>query len=88
MLVISFHPDAEKELLHIPKKSRLAITGEIDSLEKLAHPLQHRHVKKLKGRDDRYRMKVRTYRVKMELREGTLLKIYHIERRQAGYRNF
>ena len=88
MLVVSFHPTAQKELLQIPKNARDAILEEIDSLEKLNHPLQHRHVKKLKGRDDRFRMKVRTYRVKMELQEGTVVKIYHVEHRQAGYRDF
>lgn len=87
MLVVSFHPEAEKELLEIPKKVRLAILAEIDALEKLNHPLQHRHIKKLKAKTNQYRMKVRAYRVKMEFQNETILRIFHIEHRQAGYRN-
>jgi len=84
MLVVSVHPRAGKELLDIPKKPRFSIIAEIDALKKLSHPQQHRNVIKLEGRENRYRLRVGNYRVKMELR-GNLLSIYEIKHRQAGY---
>ncbi|MDO8518109.1 MAG: type II toxin-antitoxin system RelE/ParE family toxin [bacterium] len=84
MLIVSIHPRAEKELFNIPKKFRDAIIREVESLKKFSHPHQHRQIIKLGGRENRYRLRVGDYRVKMELRDE-VVRIYEIKHRQAGY---
>lgn len=85
MLIILKHPRAEKSLLRFPKKARIAIEHEIIVLSQCSHPLQHRHVIKLGGAEDRYRLRVGDYRVKFIVRESSLVFIIDAEHRQAGY---
>ncbi|MBU4030964.1 type II toxin-antitoxin system RelE/ParE family toxin [Patescibacteria group bacterium] len=85
MLQISFHPKATKELLKIPKKTRLCILDKMAELESLGHPLQHQKVKKLrKGKFEKFRLRVGNYRVKFTLRKSSLF-VIHIQHRQVGY---
>ena len=85
MLVVLKHPSADKSLVRFPKKARLAIERELSVLSQCFHPLQHRHIIKLGGAEDRYRMRVGDYRVKMRLRDENGVIIVEIEHRQAGY---
>ena len=85
MLSILKHGGADKALKHFPKKVRLAIERELAILSGCTHPLQHRNVIKLGGGEDRYRMRVGDYRIKMRLRDNTTVLITEIEHRQVGY---
>ncbi len=85
MLTLLKHPGAEKALGNLPKKVRIAIERELDVLSACSHPMQHRHVIKLGGGEDRYRLRVGNYRIKMRLRDDHTLLILEIEHRQSGY---
>lgn len=85
MLVLFFHPRAEKHILAIPKKTRLAILAEVALLREMDHPLQHRHAKKLHGSENYYRIRVGNYRILMEMQDATHLFVFEIRNRQEGY---
>lgn len=85
MLVILKHPGADKSLARFPKKARVAIERELVVLSQCSHPLQHRHVIKLGGAEDRYRLRVGDYRIKMRFRVERVVIIAEIEQRQRGY---
>lgn len=86
MLKIIIQPEATKELLKIPKKIRLNILDKISELEKMDHPLQHRKVKKLRGRKfEEFRLRVGDYRIKFILADSTTIKIIHAQHRGVGY---
>jgi len=81
-----FHPRAEKELAQLPIREQERIVAKIKELCKLSHPLQHRKVKKLKGREfEEFRLRVGDYRVKFILVNVRTIKIIHIQHRQIGY---
>lgn len=85
MLIILKHPGAEKSLLRFPQKVQIAIERELVILSQCSHPLQHRNVIKLGGADDRYRLRVGDYRLKMRLRDGHSVLVTEAQHRQAGY---
>ena len=85
MLALVFHPRTEKNLLAIPKKTRLAILTELGTLRTMDHPLEHRRAKKLRGIGNSYRIRVGDYRILTELKDATHLLILDIRNRQAGY---
>ena len=85
MLVLIFHPRAEKNLLAIPKKTRLAILTELDALRAMRHPLEHRRAKKLQGVTNSYRIRIGDYRILTELKDTMHLFILDIRNRQVGY---
>ena len=86
MLRIFIHPSANKELLRIPKEFRLAILENIGELRPLTHPLQHRRVIKLRGRQTKdFRLRVGDYRIELILEESAIVRVTRVEHRQAGY---
>jgi mRNA-degrading endonuclease RelE of RelBE toxin-antitoxin system len=85
MLRVYFHPRTTKQLLRIPKSTRIRILDTISGLELLDHPLQHSHVIKLSGRGGiDFRLRISDYRVKFSLQDD-LVRINRIEHRQVGY---
>lgn len=85
MLKVVFHPRANKELIKIPKNTRLKILDKISEFQKLNHPLQHQGVIKLSGRKtEDFRLRTGDYRIKFAL-NGDIIFITHIQHRQIGY---
>lgn len=80
---ISFHGAARKDLRELPADDARRVTSCIAELQKLAHPLQHHRVKKLRG-DERYRLRVGDWRIKFVFKEPTAF-VLRIEHRQSGY---
>ena len=86
MLTYFFHPTAEKELVRLPIKEQVRIITKIKEVCQLNHPLQHRKVKKLKGRRfEEFRLRVGNYRIKFIFIRPNIIKIIHIQHRQVGY---
>ncbi|MAG29208.1 hypothetical protein CL632_03665 [bacterium] len=85
MLRVFFHPRTEKQILRIRKSIRTNILDSISELQMLDHPLQHRRVIKLSGRDgEDFRLRVGDYRVKFSF-QNNVVRINRVEHRQVGY---
>jgi len=86
MLDYFFHPSAEKELARLPIKEQSRIVAKIKEVCQFNHPLQHRKVIKLEGREfEEFRLRVGDYRVKFIFRRPGAIFITHIHHRQVGY---
>ena len=86
MLNYFFHPTAEKELAHLPIKEQPRIVAKIKEVCQCNHPLQHRKVIKLEGRElEEFRLRVGDYRVKFIFRKPGSIFVTHIQHRKAGY---
>lgn len=86
MIHILYHRRAAKALTSLPRLFALSITNCVEELSRCSHPLEHRHVIKLKGRRTQdYRLRVGDYRVKFSLEKDNTAVITHVEHRQAGY---
>ncbi len=86
MLRVRFHPRAAKQLLRIPKQFREHILDNLEELGTFNHPLEHRRVIKLSGRDGNdFRMRVGDYRAKFSLRDAGDVLVTRVEHRQVGY---
>ena len=82
--LIKFSRSAEKSIAKLPEKMRLKIIEEIVALK--YDPKPHGY-KKLKDRNDTYRIRVGDYRVVYEIHDGTLfITIIKIDHRKDVYR--
>ena len=79
MLKVIFHTGANKYILRIPKNIRLRVLEKVAELEKFDHPLQHPHVIKLEGGEERFRLRTGDYRIKFILRDSYTILVTDID---------
>lgn len=86
MYSVIIERNALKSLAAIPDKDAKKITKAIDELAKNTRP---NGVKKLKGHDDLYRIKVGNYRIIYEINDGELvIVVVEIGHRKEVYKDF
>jgi mRNA-degrading endonuclease RelE of RelBE toxin-antitoxin system len=86
MLRVRFHRQAYKQFTKLPIQIQRRVVGSLDDLEKLNHPLEHRHIIRLAGRGRAdFRLRIGDYRVNFTLYRSHEVLITRVDHRQAGY---